>query len=180
MKSLRFISLSVFSIVSAVLGANFVFEAHAQQSNPNKHETGLIVGGVNGEPDALPPRRHKTAKEKEYSELAQKIREADQEFEKAWRSAKPKDRQKLRNERMEKLQPTLARMNQLAAEIRNERTTLKGGPAPVPVPLTGSVILSEEIKGKSRQELLQMGVAPSAIPSAERPTSSNDEKAKSR
>jgi len=157
MKSIRFIR-SFSSALLAVFALTSVFgsTARAEPGKKSKQQNAPILDGTL---EGVRPHRRKTAKEKEYAELARKIRESDDTFEKTWRAAKADERRKLRSERLEKLQPTLARMNQLAVEIRNERTALDGATAPKPVPVSGSVTAPDEIKGKSESELRQMGVA---------------------
>lgn len=125
--------------------------------HPKKPPTAARPVSRNAEDDPSSQHR-KTTKEKEYSELANTVRKADQDLEKAWRSAKPANRRKLRGEHLDKLQPTLARMNQLAMEIREEQR-------PPMSSVTSGVSLapSDEIRDKSDRELLQMGVAREAL-----------------
>lgn len=160
MKPLHFFHSTVLSLLllglAAVGGPSLRAEAAKKDQRGN-------APALNRSEDRPQPAHRKTAKEKEYSALVRKIREADDEFEKNWRSAKPSERQKLRAERLEKLQPTLVRLNQLALEIRKARKDLNGDSAPKPVPVTGPLQQSEEIKGKTESELRQMGLAVGAL-----------------
>lgn len=160
MKSLRFFSILFSSVLFLGISVAFVPAAKAQSARKSKQDNAPILTGAS---DRLPPRHRKTAKEKEYAELAKKIRESDGDFEKNWRAAKGEERQRLRSERLGKLQPTLARMNQLALEIRRERTALNGESAPAAVPVSGSLTTPDEIKGKTETELRQMGIAVGAL-----------------
>jgi hypothetical protein len=103
-----------------------------------------------------------TAKEKEFRELARKIREQDRAFDKEWKTAKATDRLRLRTERMEKLQPTLARLNVLSRQIAKERSEGRRS-RPEPVAVSGIPTPQEEIRGKSELELSQLGIAVKAL-----------------
>lgn len=160
MKSPRFLVPSLPSVLILTLCVPLALKANEERSQKSKEEVAPILSSAS---DRLLPSRRKTAKEKEYAELARKIRESDQAFDQSWRSAKPEERQKLRKERLEKLQPTLLRMNQLAFELRKERPALNGETAPAPVPVSGALAGPDEVKGKTVRELQQMGIAVDAL-----------------
>jgi hypothetical protein len=160
MKTVRFFNPRFLSALLVVFGLTFGPVVQAQSTNKSKQENAPIVDGT---AERLHPRDRKTAKEKEYAELAGKIRKSDESFEKTWRAAKSDERQKLRSERIEKLQPTLGRMHQLALEIRKERVALDGESAPKPVPVAGPLTAPDEVKGKTESELRQMGIAVGAL-----------------
>lgn len=151
-------SLALATITAFSLGAAFAVSDNGLAKGKNKPIPAL------GDAPTSPGFAHHapTDKEKEYRDLARTLRDEDVAFEKQWRSAKAAERQKLRSERFQKLQPTLARMNALARQIAKERAADAAAGAK-PVDVTGTPTGPEEIKGKSKEELARMGVAVGAI-----------------
>jgi hypothetical protein len=134
----------------------------AQQPETIKSSEGFPALNNEGQEKYSFAHQTPTAKEKEYKELARKLREDDRAFEKEWKSAKAKDRSKKRAERMERLQPILARFHDLAHEIANERKG-SGLSVPEPVPVPNAITPPDEIKGKTEAELEQLGIAVKAL-----------------
>lgn len=146
------------ALVSVIFGALL---SAAQDRGASNDAKGISVLSEDARDYAF-AHQSPTAKEKEFNELAQKLREQDATFNRESKTAKATDRLRLRAERMEKLQPMLIRLNALSREIAKERSN-RGRAKPQPVAVTGDFAPADEIKGKSEQELLELGVAVKAL-----------------
>ncbi|MEO6004466.1 MAG: hypothetical protein ABIZ04_20595 [Opitutus sp.] len=123
-------------------------------------------------PKLVPPRAHKSIRgerdgqsveEKELAALTRKLRLEDAAFIKDLRKASAGEKRNLRARRLELLEPSLRKMNELAIAIRSARglSELPAGYQPMRPSTTPQP--ANEIAGKSAEELARLGVAVEAL-----------------